>query len=131
MNKPISVIWLIYFVIWFLITSFSLTLLLEFENRGTIDYLDFLLLPIDVVFIYGFILKKPIASKRVWQLYFYLCIGWLFIYPFITNIDFQSDIPTHYFILGQAISFLIFAPKYIAMYLYGFKSDDTWANKNA
>lgn len=130
-HRLASIIWLIYFVFWLLMSSIGFYWLTQYEERGIFDYLGFLFFASDLVFVYGFVLNKPLISRNFWKLYFYLSVAWLVAYPFMTGIDYQSGSEYKYFILAQVISYLLFTPKYIALFLYGFKSFGVWSDKNA
>ena len=120
--------WLCYYIFWVCITSIATCDLIYRYELGIFEYLGFITLPITLLCFVFYYCQKSIFQKSYWQFYFYFSVCFLFIYPFITQIDFKGDLPLNYFLMGQVISYLLFTPQYIVLYLYAFKSNNIWKN---
>ena len=118
--------WFSYFVFWTCLIMWSHYFLIQNPRFGLVEYLSIATIPITILGIVGFLMKKKLFQRVHWKAYFYFSVVSVFVYPYITQIDFRQDIPLTYYLMGQAVSHLMFLPQYIALYLYAFKSNDIW-----
>lgn len=95
------------------------------QDLETIKILNFIILTIFLIGIYGFCFEKKIFKPIFWKIFLILIIPWNFFeLLYDTNIMFKSG--SNLFLLFTFIMlyFLIFLPGYIAVYLYGHQNSN-------
>lgn len=79
--------------------------------------------------IYGYAKRKPIFSKRLWQIYFIALLVFLPITPFVSIKHSQLVAENGVAIASAtyAISTVLVLPAYWAWYRYAFKAQQVWS----
>lgn len=96
------------------------------------DYIDLPFTIFGLVGLFGYAYKKAIFNSIVWKWSFFIIIFWetlysIFLYDHQTVNDLSIGLKT-----GATIFIYAFLlPYYIALYLYGYKSDRIWNNQLA
>jgi hypothetical protein len=94
------------------------------------DFMDMVVAVGALMGFLGYAYRFRIISMNVWKVYFFLVICWDFFYNIIISLvlDLAVHVPNEPKVgwTGVLLSFAIVAPEYIALYLYGFKSDPVW-----
>ena len=102
---------------------------LEYLEPLPMNMWDWLDIPISIgalIGLYGFSYQRRIGQGKFWQNWFYGIILWdiLFIF-YLSESPFELESET------EGLIFLALAiPWYIALYLYGFRSDNLWKSQN-
>ena len=68
--------------------------------------------------LYGYAYQKKIMNRLLWKIIWVLVMLWFV----LTLATMQNNVHLLSIIIGA----IIIAPKYIALYLYGFRSDELW-----
>ncbi len=125
-KEPYQLAYKIYF--WVLtVSALPLYFFIPENELSKINILiDFFASIISLIGLFGYVYKKPIFRSVIWKVWFIICIGWQLYYFTLTDIPDNSEIP----IVGKIIFMIIFIafmfPFYLALYLYGYKSDQLW-----
>jgi hypothetical protein len=119
--------------LWFTLIIFgSVFYELYFLNEaGIFEYIDIPFTIFGLIGLFGYVYKKAIFNITIWKWYFFIIIIWDIVYTiflFDTHItqDLSLGVKTGIFIFG----FALFLPYYVALYLYGYKSDCVWNNQS-
>jgi len=117
------------FYLWFLfITIGYFSYDLYFLNEAKIfEYIDLPFTIFGLVGLFGYVYKKAFFNVIIWKWYFFIIILWDILYSIFLYVPHT----THNLTIGLKIGVFIFLfalllPYYIALYLYGFKSDRIW-----
>lgn len=100
------------------------------QDLETIKILNFIILTIFLIGIYGFCFEKKIFKPIFWQIFLILIIPWNF-FELFYEIDIMSINDSKFLLLFIFIAlwFFILLPGYIAVYLYGHQNSND-ADKN-
>lgn len=118
--------WKIYF---FILTGLLLVLYaITFSGplEGVLHYLDVPISMVALLGIYGYAFKRPIGHYNLWKIWFFVIVLWDGFYnliPFKAAVFQPSDL------VAILIGYGIIIPGYVALYLYGFRSQSLWERK--
>jgi hypothetical protein len=113
-----ALVWKVY--LWLLLAIILLTLLSSL--RWTlVDYISVGSTLVGLVGSYGYVYRKNILSRYFWIIFTILTIIYNFVYILKLDAKFGGS-PTPY-LAGYLIGILMPLPLYIALLLYGFKSE--------
>jgi hypothetical protein len=121
--------WRVYSVVLalFLLPAYSVIMK---ASPGIFDYVDMIVSVGALMGFIGFAYEFRIISMSLWKFYFFLVIGWdVFYNIFISMIfDLAVHLPNEEKTswIGVAVSFALIVPEYVALFLYGFKSEPLW-----
>jgi hypothetical protein len=99
------------------------------ESMTAVDFIYYATWLFSLVGVFGLAYSKVFLHKRVWQVWLPMVIAWdigLEIYDYIqdpTELD-----PLAVAFIGVFFVILI-VPEYVALYLYGYRSDLLWSKK--
>jgi hypothetical protein len=126
--------WRVYSVVLSLVLLPAYSVIMK-VSPGIFDYLDMIVSVGALMGFVGFAYEFRIISMNLWKVYFFLVIAWdIFYNIFITMVlDLAVHLPNEEKIgwTGVALSFAIIIPEYIALFLYGYKSDPLWEGAEA
>jgi hypothetical protein len=93
---------------------------------GVVDVIDYLAASFSLVALYGFAFSKAILQKHVWRLVLPAVICWdlyLIGKDYIQN---DGSLDVWFSALLTGVMLLLLAPLYVAIYLYGYRSEALW-----
>jgi len=108
----------------YLILIITFHSLMEFINNDpleTIDYFDYPLVLIALLGVFGYAFGKKILFTKFWQMYLFLIILWD-IYRNFYGFEYSSIRSSFDLLLILSFYILIYAPMYVAIYLYGHEN---------
>ena len=118
--------WKIYF---FILTGLLLVLYaITFSGplEGVLHYLDVPISTVALVGVYGYAFKKPIGHHNLWKIWFFVIVLWDGFYNLIPP---ESAVFKPVDLVAILIGYGIIIPGYVALYLYGFRSQPLWERK--
>lgn len=129
--------WKIYFVVVLLLQIWAYSDGLPDNGIGIFKDLDFLFTIVMLMGLFGYAFKKRFLAQSFWKIWIFVIVVWDFLYGFyIINYDMKNDpeiieLMSHNLlaVIAVIIALIIIAfilPSYIAVYLYGFRSNDIW-----
>lgn len=92
------------------------------------DVVDYATWIISLAGVFGFAYSKTILHKRVWQVWLPLAVGWDLVTLARQYSSAGTDPVSLVFVL--VIVGLLFVPEYVALYLYGYRSDSLWSARS-
>ena len=119
--------WKIYFCI---LTGLLLVLYaITFSGSvmGVVHYLDVPISLVALVGVYGYAFKRPIGHHNFWKIWFCLIVLWDAFYNLVLP---EPAVFQPADLVAILIGYGIIIPGYIALYLYGFRSQRLWERKN-
>ena len=119
-------LWKIY--AWFL--AFLLAVgygVLIWEGIEVRDIVDMLISLVALIGVFGYAYKRKIISEDLWRVWFFVIIGWDIFYNLVLE-DFTefSEFTTIEISIVIIIMLILIIPEYIALFLYGFRSEALW-----
>jgi hypothetical protein len=123
-----SVFWKIYFFIITILSFSGMTTFLLSSGAGIVDYAQLVLLIIATAGLYGFVFCKQVLRPGFWVpfLIFYLIAG--IIYEPLSSVNMRQGMTDSMYYISVGIGFIISLPGYYALYRYGKKNEQPWAN---
>lgn len=123
-----SVFWKIYFFIITILSFIGMASFLLSSGAGMIDYAEFALLIIATAGLYGFVFCKKVLTSGFWIpfLVFYLIAGIL--YEPLSSVNMREGMSDSVYYISVAIGYIFSLPGYYALYRYGNKYEQPWAN---
>jgi len=117
-------IWIIYFWCYFALNSWCYydTLIKTRPDRW--DCLDFVLSSVTIAGFLGYVHSIPIAAETFWKLWLWLGFSWDVTYNFflVRESNKTQNVGT-----DAMIGWAMMSVKYVAIFLYAFRSDGLWA----
>ena len=124
--------WRIYSVALALILLPTYSIIMK-ASPGIFDYLDMIVSVGALMGFVGFAYEFRIISMKLWKIYFFLVIAWDLFYNIIISMVLNLAVHLPYegktSWLGALVSFAIIIPEYIALFLYGYKSELLWEER--
>lgn len=121
--------WRIYSVALALVLLPTYSIIMK-ASPGIFDYLDMIISVGALMGFVGYAYEFRIISMKLWQVYFFLVIAWDLFYNIIISMALNLAVHLPYeektSWVGVLVSFAIIIPEYIALFLYGFKSEMLW-----
>jgi len=128
-----QIFWKVYFFFWLVLSSSIIwvpyVLPGEIEPWGIFEYVEVVLMPVGVLGLYGFAFSRGFGKAAYWKLIFLVIVVVDFGYPKVCLIE---EWPTFIEEMGSEFApFLLFGfaaviPFYVALYLYGWRSESIW-----
>lgn len=112
--------WKIYFCVFSIMVVYCYISLFPSKSNA-IDFIDAIMYITTLIGIYGYAFKKKILYLTFWRSFFFGIIIWDIFNDTLFNAHNDLDFTIELLII--ILSLLITLPGYIAIYLYGFKSD--------
>jgi hypothetical protein len=117
---------------WLLTIAFGYSSIETFisNQMKTYDYIDLPFTIFGLVGLFGFVYKRAILNPFIWRLAFIVIIFWDAVYS-IFLYDYQTDTDLGLGFKLGAVFFItvVLAPYYVALYLYGYRSEGIWNTK--
>jgi hypothetical protein len=102
----------------------------EQDHVEAFDVIDYATWIFSVVGVFGFAYSKPILHKRLWQIWLPLVIGWDLAALARQYMADPSEADPLLFATVVLIVGILFVPEYVALYLYGYRSDSLWSARS-
>lgn len=96
------------------------------EVFNVVDYATWIL---SLAGVFGYAYSRALLHKRFWQVWLPLAVGWdllALIRQYTANPG--ADLAPLVFVLF--IVAILFVPEYVALYLYGYRSDALWSARS-
>ena len=95
------------------------------------EIVDMLVTPLAIVGLYGYAYKKQIIHQSLWKVWVFVVILWDVAYNVVLSGLLGVTLYGHLFeemsLPCIALNWTVIAPTYVALYLYGYRSDSLWA----
>lgn len=121
--------WRIYSVALALILLPTYSIIMK-VSPGIFDYLDMIISVGALMGFIGYAYEFRIISMTLWKVYFFLAIAWDLFYniliSMVLNLAVHLPFEEKTTWVGVLVSFAIIIPEYIALFLYGYKSEMLW-----
>jgi len=97
------------------------------EGLEVRDAIDIPISLIAVIGVFGYAYKRRIVSEDLWRVWFFVIIGWDIFNSLVLEDFTEFDEFTAIEIsIGIIFVLILIIPEYIALFLYGFKSETLW-----
>ena len=91
------------------------------------DYINLPLSLIGFVGLFGYVYKRAILNVTIWKIIFFtIIVGEIFYIFFLQEAQPTTDINVGVKVVIIVFLFCLSLPYYVALYLYGFKSNNIW-----
>lgn len=126
-----NILWKIYF--WFLVmvvgAFFGASLV---QGLDAVKIIDFVISLISLAGLFGFAYRRKIGVSLLWKVWLPVIVAWDAWTNFLWNglSGFHGLAWLDVIVVG-AVFDAIFAGEYIALYLYGFRSEEIWRKANS
>jgi hypothetical protein len=117
--------WKIY--LYFMVTLYFFSLITILSKPNVSKWFDIIVCTISLISLYGFSFKKKFLTQIFWKITCIICVA-AEIWDIVKYIPSITTSMNTLFLSLIYLSFII--PIYIAMFLYAFKQNDLWKNKN-
>ena len=94
---------------------------------------DLVVYAISVTGVYGFAWKRKIASDKFWKAFFLIHVSWNVYYSYFVSLPqkvAEIDMGGMPHATMATINWIPFIPLLIALYFYGYKSEEVWKNND-
>lgn len=123
--------WKLYFGFMILLTLLGFLGFASMENAGFPEIISIALTIPAFLAFYGYVYSKKIFTREVWPVNFAIQLAWGIAYYFVTDADLSAGMDSTTFLVSQGIVWIISIPYYLALLLYGFKSNPLWDDEKA
>lgn len=94
------------------------------------DVVDYATWIISLAGVFGFAYSRAILHKRLWQAWLPLAIGWDLVTLTRQYMADPSETDPLLIVFVLLIVGILFVPEYVALYLYGYRSDALWSARS-
>jgi len=126
-SRHISIGYKVYF--WLLVPTFGfLYINSTFLNKPNVyDYIDLPFSLFGLAGLFGYVYKKTLFNAMIWKIFLIFIIAWDTLYAFFLYEPQSTNTLSLGVKIGAAsILFCLLLPYYVALYLYGYRSDSIW-----
>jgi len=122
--------WKAYF--WLVVVLVIATVILQFQfgqMPGPSDFFDYGVWLFSMVGVFGFAYSKLIVGKRLWQVWLPVVLIWdigLMAKQYVFE---PMEMEPWFMVVVLVIGGILVLPEYLALYLYGYRSDSLWSSK--
>jgi hypothetical protein len=131
MRPPFKFWWKVYFCLAALFAVASIWVVAGGEQAvSAIDVADFGWWTISLVGVFGFAFSKAIGRSEVWKVWLPLAVIWelgIFAYDYVYESERLDLWLTVLVVLTVAV---LIIPQYVALYLYAYRSEPLWKNRD-
>jgi hypothetical protein len=128
-SRSMAMFWRIYAVVLAIVILPLYSMLMK-ASPSLYDFLDMVVAVGALMGFFGYAYEFRIISMKLWKVYFFLVIAWDLFYNILISmiLDLAVHFPNEGKItwLDVLLSFMMVVPEYIALFLYGFRSDSLW-----
>lgn len=96
----------------------------------TFDVIDYATWVLTLAGVFGFAYSKALLHKLLWQVWLPLAIGWDMVTLTRQHLTGPSATDPVSLVFVLVIVGVLFVPEYVALYLYGFRSDALWSARS-
>lgn len=94
------------------------------------DVVDYTTWIISLTGVFGFAYSKPLVHKRLWQTWLPLAIAWDLATLARQHLSDMSETEPVSLVFVLVVVGVLFVPEYVALYLYGYRSDSLWSARS-
>ena len=113
---------------WVLVILLIPSILLARESNTFYIYLiiDFTVSIVSLIGLYGYVFQKHIFRPITWKIWLFIFVCWEVFYFYLTMMTVNIENPVGIYIVSCIMFLTLMLPLFIAIYLYGYKSDRLW-----